>query len=44
MEFFEISLLSGAKKHPDFQVTVRHRFVTTNIKYEIIKSQMSSET
>ena len=38
-EFFEKPLLSGAGKHPDFQVTVCLRFVTTNVKSIYIKSE-----
>ncbi len=33
-EFFKKSPLSGAEKHPDFQVTVCLRFVTTNAKFD----------
>ncbi len=33
-EFFEKSPLSGAGKHPDFQVTVCLRFVTTDVKFD----------
>ena len=38
-EFFEISPLSGAKKHPDFQVTSCHHFVTTNPNFAYIESE-----
>ena len=31
-EFFEMSPLSGAGKHPDFQVKVCHHFVSTDAK------------
>jgi len=32
-EFLEKSPLSGAEKHPDFQVTSCHHFVTTDAKF-----------
>jgi len=38
-EFYEKSLLSGAGKQPDFQVTFYHHFVTTNIKFAYIESE-----
>jgi len=38
-EFFEKSLLSGAGKHPDFQVTLCLHFVTTNVDFAYIKSE-----
>ena len=31
-------LLSGAKKHPDFQVTSCHHFVTTNVDFAYVES------
>jgi len=33
-EFFEKSPLSRAEKHPDFQVTSCHHFVTINAKFD----------
>jgi hypothetical protein len=33
-EFFEKPPLSGYKKHPDFQVTVGLRNVSTDVKYD----------
>jgi len=42
-EFFEKSPLSGAGKHPDFQVTSCHHFVTTDAKIdEWYKHQISN--
>jgi hypothetical protein len=38
-EFFEMSPLSGAGKHPDFQVTLCHHFVTTNVDFAYIESE-----
>jgi hypothetical protein len=38
-EFFEKSPLSGAKKHPDFQVTLCLHFVTTNPNFAYIESE-----
>jgi len=32
-------LLSGAKKHSDFQVTRRLHFVTTNVDFAYIESE-----
>ena len=32
-------LLLGTKKHPDFQVTSCHHFVTTNIDFAYIESE-----
>ena len=37
-EFFEKSPLSEAAKHPDFQVTSCHHFVTTNVDFAYIVS------
>jgi hypothetical protein len=39
IEFFEISPLLGAKKHPDFQVTLCLHFVTTNVDFAYIESE-----
>jgi hypothetical protein len=33
-EFFDKSPLSGAEKHPDFQVTSCHQNVTTDVKFD----------
>jgi hypothetical protein len=33
-EFFEKLPLSGAEKHPDFQVTVCHHFDSTDAKFD----------
>ncbi len=38
-ELFKKSPLSGAEKHPDFQVTSCHHFVTTNPNFAYIKSE-----
>ncbi len=38
-EFSDKSLLSEAKKHPDFQVTSCHHFVTTNVDFANIESE-----
>jgi hypothetical protein len=38
-EFFEKSTLSGAGKHPDFQVTSCHHFDTTNVDFAYIESE-----
>ena len=38
-EFFEKSPLSGAGKHPDFQVTSCYHFVSTNVDFAYIKSE-----
>jgi hypothetical protein len=38
-EFFEKSPLSGAKKHPDFQVTSCLHFDSTNADFAYIKSK-----
>jgi hypothetical protein len=38
-EFFEKSPLSGAGKHPDFQVTSFLHFVTTNVNFAYIESK-----
>jgi hypothetical protein len=38
-ESFEKPPLSGAKKHPDFQVTSCHHFVTTNVDFAYIESE-----
>ena len=38
-EFFEKSPLSGAGKHPDFQVTSCYHFVTTNPNFAYIESE-----
>jgi hypothetical protein len=37
--FFEKSHLSGAGKHPDFQVTSCHHFDTTNVDFACIESE-----
>ncbi len=37
--FFEKSHLSGAGKHPDFQVTSCLHFVTTNVDFAYIESE-----
>ena len=39
LELIEISPLSEAKKHPDFQVTSCHHFVTTNADFAYIESE-----
>ena len=36
---FENPPLSGAGKHPDFQVTLWHHFVTTNVDFAYIESE-----
>jgi hypothetical protein len=38
-EFFKKSPLSGAGKHPDFQVTSCLRFVSTNVDFAYIESE-----
>ncbi len=38
-KFFKKSSISKAKKHPDFQVTSCHHFVTTNADFAYIKSE-----
>ena len=38
-EFFEKSTLSGAGKHPDFQVTSCHHFDTTDPNFAYIESE-----
>ncbi len=38
-EFFKKSPLSGAIKHPDFQVTSCHHFDTTNVDFAYIESE-----
>jgi len=38
-KFLEKPLLSKAEKHPEFQVTSCHHFVTTNIKFAYIESE-----
>jgi len=38
-EFFEKSPLSGAEKHPDFQVTSCLHFVTTDAIFAYIESE-----
>jgi len=38
-EFFEKTPLSGAEKHPDFQVTSCHQNDTTNVNFAYIKSE-----
>jgi hypothetical protein len=38
-ESFEKSPLSGAGKHPDFQVTSCHHFVTTNVDFAYIETE-----
>ncbi len=38
-EFFKKSPLSGAGKHPDFQVTLCLDFVTTNVDFAYIESE-----
>ena len=40
-EFYKNPPLSGAKKHPDFQVTRCLRFVTTNVDFAYIESEIS---
>jgi hypothetical protein len=37
-EFFEKPPLPKAKKHPDFQVTSCHHFVTTNDDFAYVES------
>jgi hypothetical protein len=37
--FFKKSPLSGAKKHPGFQVTSCHHFDTTNVDFAYIGSE-----
>jgi hypothetical protein len=39
LELFEKSPLSKAEKHPDFQVTLCHHFVTTNVDFAYIESE-----
>ncbi len=41
-EFSKKSPLSGAEKHPDFQVTVCLHFVTTNVDFVYIESEYQS--
>jgi hypothetical protein len=38
-EFFKKSHLSGLKKHPNFQVTSCHHFVTTNVNFAYTESE-----
>ena len=38
-EFFEKPPLSGTEKHPDFQVTSCHHFVTTSVDFAYIESE-----
>ena len=38
-EFFEKPFLSGAGKHPDFQVTSCRHFDTTNVNFAYIESE-----
>ncbi len=38
-DFFKKSPLSGAEKHPDFQVTSCHHFVTTNVDFAYTESE-----
>jgi hypothetical protein len=38
-ELFEKLSLSRAGKHPDFQVTLCHHFVTTNVDFAYIGSE-----
>ena len=38
-EFFEKSPLSGAEKHPEFQVTSCYHFVSTNVDFAYIESE-----
>jgi len=38
-EFFEKSPLSGAGKHPDFQVTYSYHFISTNVDFAYIESE-----
>jgi hypothetical protein len=38
-EFFKKSPLTGAEKHPDFQVTLCLHFVTTNVDFAYIESE-----
>jgi len=38
-EFIEKSPLLEAEKHPDFQVTSCHRFVSTNVDFAYIESE-----
>jgi hypothetical protein len=38
-EFLEESTLSGAKKHPDFQVTLCLQNVSTNVDFAYIESE-----
>jgi len=38
-EFFEKSPLSGAGKHPDFQVTSCHHFDSTDVDFAYIESE-----
>jgi hypothetical protein len=39
-EFFKKSPLPGAKKHLDFQVTSCHHFVTTNVDFAYVESEI----
>jgi hypothetical protein len=39
LEFGAKSPLSGAEKHPEFQVTACHHFDTTNVGFAYIKSE-----
>ncbi len=41
-EFSEKPLLSGAKKHPDFQVTLCLQNVSTNVDFVYIESEYMS--
>jgi hypothetical protein len=38
-EFFKKPPHSGAKKHPDFQVTLCIHFVTTDVDFAYIESE-----
>ena len=38
-EFFKKSPLSGAQKHPDFQVTLCLQNVSTNVNFAYIESE-----
>ncbi|MHC4537965.1 MAG: hypothetical protein ACYS6K_28890 [Planctomycetota bacterium] len=39
IEFFEISPLSGADKHPDFQVTISFHFDATDVDFAHVESE-----
>jgi hypothetical protein len=39
LQFSKKSLLSRAKKHPDFQVTLCHYFVSTDVNFAYIESE-----